>query len=144
FPTLADVAGAKLPEKVILDGRDFMPQLLGKTETWPREWIFVELGRHWFDREANWKLNEASNLFDMHGAPFTETLVLPDTTNREATAARQRLQTVLDQLNPAGGYVDQGKGDGKIPRQAKRAARRAARAAAGNPNASQNANGKND
>lgn len=105
YPTLADIAQAKLPEGVVIDGQNFAPQLLGQSPTWPRDWIFVELGRHWFDRDAGWKLNESSNLFDMRGAPFKETLVPPDLQDATAGAERKHLQAVLDQLNPAGGIM---------------------------------------
>jgi len=112
FPTLADVAGAKLPAGVAIDGKTYLPQLRGQSGT-PRDWIFVELGRHWYAREAGWKLNEAAELFDMSGAPFKEPLVDASAQNSQAVAARKRLQTVLDQLNPSGGIVDPGDGSGR-------------------------------
>jgi arylsulfatase A len=42
LPTFADIAGAKLPTKNVLDGRSLLPQLLGKKGN-PRDWIFIEL-----------------------------------------------------------------------------------------------------
>jgi arylsulfatase A len=139
YPTLAMVAGAKLPAGVNIDGRDFAPQMRGESETWPRDWIFVELGRRWYDRDSGWKLNEASNLFDVRGAPYTESLVPADTKDAEAIAERKHLQGVLDELNPAGGIMDPGSGSG---RHAKQEARQAAKRKKGVPaeNASQNAN----
>jgi arylsulfatase A len=113
LPTLAHIAGAKIPQGLTVDGKDFAPQLLGKEGSWPREWIFVELGRHWYDREMDWKLNEAQELYDMKESPYAETLVAPESRNEVAVAARKRLQAVLDQLNPAGGIVDQGDGSGR-------------------------------
>ncbi len=107
YPTLADVAGAKLPVGVKIDGRDFAPQLLGQSEGWPRDWIFVELGRKWYDRDMGWKLNQAHELFDMRQAPFMEPLIPPTTTDQTALDARKRLQAVApDELNPAGGIMD--------------------------------------
>ena len=44
LPTLAEIAGAKLPESTILDGRSFAPQLHGQ-QGHPRDWIFIELGK---------------------------------------------------------------------------------------------------
>ena len=107
FPTLADVAGAKIPPSLTIDGRGFTPQLRGQDEKWPNQWIFVELGRHWYDRETDWKLNEARALFDMRRAPFSEPCIPAGKEDATALAARKRLQTVLDQLNPAGGIMDQ-------------------------------------
>jgi len=107
FPTLAEVAGAKLPEAVTIDGKPITPILHGQPGgNSLRDWIFVLLGHHWYDRETSWKLNQSGELFDMKNAPFAEALVPPNTKDAEAIAARQRLQTVLDQLNPAAGKVD--------------------------------------
>lgn len=108
YPTFATLAGAKLPAGVTIDGRDFAPQLLGRTAVWPRDWIFVQLGRHWYNRDRNWKLNESRELFDMRKAPFAEPMVPADTRDAMAIAARQRLQGVLNELNPAGGIQDPG------------------------------------
>ncbi len=113
YPTLAEIAGAKLPDGVTIDGRDFASQLCGQSPNWPRDWIFVELGRRWYDRDMGWKLNEAKNLFDMRQAPYAEPLVPADTKDEAAIAARKRLQVILDQLNPAGGIVDSGSGPGR-------------------------------
>ncbi|MCX5633959.1 MAG: sulfatase-like hydrolase/transferase [Phycisphaerae bacterium] len=138
LPTLAEVAGAKLPAGVTIDGKGFAPQLRGQSEVWPRSWIFVELGRHWYDREVDWKLNEAGELFDMSDAPFKEKNVASETSDTNAIAARKRLQAVLDQLNPAGGIVDTGDGSGRHAKNAARDARKAAR-----KNASQNSGNTN-
>ncbi len=112
LPTFAEVAGAKLPAKNVLDGRSFLPQLLGKKGN-PREWIFCELGNKWYVREASWKLNREDELYDMSNAPFEEKLVTDYSNNKEATAAHDRLKAVLDKLNPAGGILDTGNGNGR-------------------------------
>ena len=102
LPTFAELAGAKLPANVTLDGRSFAPQLRGETGQ-PREWVFVQLEKLWHVRDRGWKLNNSGELFDMSAAPFRETPVPADTTDASAMAARKRLQAVLDQLNPAAG-----------------------------------------
>ena len=135
YPTLAEIAGAKPPKGVTVDGKDFSQQLVGKSNLWPRDWIFVELGRRWYDRDTAWKLNESKELFDMRNAPFEETLV-PNTTQDEvAIAARKHLQAVLDQLNPAGGIMDPGVD--KERRQKKRARKASEREAATSGNANE-------
>jgi len=107
FPTLAELAGAKLPQGVTVDGKPFTPMFYGQTGgDWLRDWIFVLLGRNWYDRESSWKLNQSGELFDMKNAPYAEPLVPADTKDGDAIAARQRLQTVLKQLDPAAGKVD--------------------------------------
>ncbi len=112
LPTLAEVAGAKLPEQIVLDGRSFAPQLQGKKGQ-PRDSIYIQLARMWYAREAAWKLNQAGELFDMSHAPFEEPKVAADTKAPAAIAARQRLQAALDKLNPAGGILDDGDGTGR-------------------------------
>jgi arylsulfatase A len=111
-PTFAELAGAKLPETQVLDGHSFAPQVLGQTGQ-PREWVFIELGKGWYVRDAGWKLNQAGRLFDMANAPFGEPVVPADTKDPAAMAARQKLQAILDKLNPAGGIVDAGDGSGR-------------------------------
>jgi arylsulfatase A len=108
FPTLAELAGAHLPQGVTIDGISFTQILRGESSASLRDWIYVQLDRRWYDRELDWKLNQAGALFDMRGAPFVEPKVPSTTQDSEAIAARARLQTVLAKLNPAGGKLDPG------------------------------------
>ena len=112
MPTFAEIAGAKLPDKTIIDGQSLAAQWHGKKGQ-PREWIYIQLAKQWYTREAKWKLNQDGELFDMRQAPFEEPLVPADTKNPEAIAARKRLQAALDKLNPAGGILDTGDGTGR-------------------------------
>jgi arylsulfatase A len=111
LPTFAELAGAPLPTRTI-DGRSFLAQVRGQQGK-PREWIFIELARMWYVREAGWKLTQTGDLFDMSDAPFTEKPVAAGTTDPAAVAARARLKAALETLNPAGGILDQGTGDGR-------------------------------
>jgi len=79
----------------------------------PRDWVFVQLAKMWYVADRNWKLTQAGELFDLSDAPFTEKLVAADTKDASAIAARKRLQAALDQLNPAGGILDDGDGTGR-------------------------------
>lgn len=117
LPTFAELAGADLPG-VKLDGTSFAPLLLGKKNV-ARDTIFVQLGRHWYVRDKNWKLNEAGELFDMSGAPFTETLVPNNANGSKANAARKKLQSVLSGLNPTGGKQHVGNPTGKHDKKMK-------------------------
>lgn len=112
FPTLAALAGAKLPANKTVDGRSFLPQVRGEAGQ-PRDWVFVQLAKMWYVADRNWKLTQAGELFDLSDAPFTEKLVAADTKDASAIAARKRLQAALDQLNPAGGILDDGDGTGR-------------------------------
>ncbi|MBM4027065.1 MAG: hypothetical protein FJ280_16925 [Planctomycetes bacterium] len=102
LPTFVEVAGAKLPQGVTIDGRSFASQLRGQKGK-PREWIYVQLGSRWYVRDDGWKLNQAGELFDMKDSPFVEEPVPADSKDKTAVDARKRLQGVLVQLNPAGG-----------------------------------------
>ena len=108
-PTFAEIAGATLPKDVKIDGTSFAKQLKGDNAN-TRNWIFTELGNDWYVREANWKLNRAGQLFDMHNAPFEEKLT-PDADSTKAV--KENLQKVLDSLDPASGYLDKGDGSGR-------------------------------
>jgi len=102
LPTFAELAGAPLPKNVTLDGRSFAPQLRGEKGN-PRDWIFVQLGSGWYARNDGWKLNQNGELFSMKDAPFIEAPVSVDSADPQAQTARKLLQSVLDELNPAGG-----------------------------------------
>jgi arylsulfatase A len=131
LPTLADLAGAKLPSGVKFDGRSFAPQLRGEKGN-PREWIFVQLGAGWYVRDDGWKMNEKGELFNMKDAPFVEQPVPTDSTDASAQSARKRLAAVLSDLNPAGGKTVPTGADAKTKaeRKAKKAAQKAAAKAA--------------
>lgn len=112
FPTFAALAGAALPAGRVIDGRSFLPQIRGEAGT-PREWVFLQLARRWYVADQRWKLTEAGQLFDLSDAPWAEKPVPADTTDAAALAARQKLQAAIAQLNPAGGFLDDGDGTGR-------------------------------
>ena len=112
LPTFADLAGAKLPTKNVIDGRSFLPQLMGKKGN-PREWIFIELGNKWYVRNDKWKLNREGELFDMSNAPFQEKLVSNHAENKETSAAYSLLQAALKSLSPEKGILDNADGSGR-------------------------------
>ena len=121
FPTFAELADAKLPAGKIIDGVSFLPQMRGQKGT-PREWVFIELARMWYVADQKWKLNEKGELFDLSDAPWAEKLTAANTTDAATLGARKKLQAALTQLNPAGGFLDEGDGTG---RHANRAENRA-------------------
>lgn len=118
-PTIAEIAGAKLPAGI--DGRSFAAQIRGEKGQ-ARDWVFVELGKNWYVRDARFKLTSGGELFDLKDAPFVEKLVARANDDAASKAARQKLQALLDKLNPAGGKVDEGDGSG---RHAKKKAKKA-------------------
>ncbi len=103
LPTLAELGGTKPPDGVTIDGKPFTSIFYGKPLTSPRDWIFVMLDSLWYDRDMIWKVDQSGELFDMKNAPFKEPMVPAGAQNPAAVAARQRLQGVLTQLDPADG-----------------------------------------
>jgi len=97
FPTFAELAGAKMPEGVTIDGHSFAERLRGRPGA-PREWAYVQLGAERYVREPRWKLDQSGQLFDMREAPFRQIAVAAETAGEEAQSARRRLQGVLDRL----------------------------------------------
>ncbi len=116
-PTFAALAGTPLPERTVLDGENLLPALRGGKNS-SRGWAFNQLARQWWVREANWKLNQAGELFDMSDAPFSEKVVPAGSTDAAALAARARLAAVLAKLNPAGGVPDRGPESGRHAKNA--------------------------
>jgi arylsulfatase A len=128
LPTFAELAGAALPADNVIDGRSLASCVKGSAAG-PREWIFIELGNQWYVRDQRWKLTRTGELYDMAGAPFTEVLIDKRSSDAEANEARKRLQAVLDQLDPASGYQDDGDGSGRHANQSKTTGKKKARTA---------------
>jgi arylsulfatase A len=97
YVTFAELAGAKLPPDLKLDGRSFAPQLRGEKGT-PREWAFVQLQDEWYARNLGWKLTQSGELFSMKNAPYEQ--IPADANDPVAKAARMQLKAALDGLNP--------------------------------------------
>lgn len=95
FATFADLAGAKLPKGVKIDGHSFAPQIQGKKGS-PRDWVYVELNGKSYARDARYKLRPDGEMFDLSDAPFKEIAVAKDTKDPKAIAAREKLQSVLE------------------------------------------------
>ena len=112
LPTFAELIGTSLPKDTTFDGHSFAPQLQG-LEGSPREWVFNQLARMWYVRDANFKLTQDGKLYDMSDAPFSERTVESGEESDQALASRSKLVAVLAKLNPAGGVLDQGDGTGR-------------------------------
>ena len=97
LPTLAEIAQARPPEGVHLDGQSFASRLRG-SRGGGRAWSYNEhLGRSWV-RDQEWKLYDDGLLFDMPSDPTEERPIPPGSESPEASAARERLQKVFEQL----------------------------------------------
>ncbi len=107
LPTLAELAGAKLPDAMLpdgptIDGRSFAPQLLGKPadEPW-RPWCLSQYYKTRVVRGERFKLYSTGRFHDLAADPLEQhDLSTRPLTDRHARAAHARLKQVLDQLPP--------------------------------------------
>jgi arylsulfatase A len=100
LPTICEAAGVSTASMGTIDGRSFLPQLLGKSGK-PREWIYswydprpghdkerwTQTTRFIFDQR--WKLYEDGRMFDWASDPG-------ENKPAENAAARSKLKKVLD------------------------------------------------
>jgi arylsulfatase A len=104
LPTLANVAGAKLPAGVTLDGQSFLPILRGRKAE-RRDWLFCHYeprhgrnrGKRRWTRDRRWKLYSDGKLFDVVADPKEREPVALDGAPAEAATARTKLAVILAQ-----------------------------------------------
>ncbi len=107
LPTLVQAGGLQLSGGLHVDGRSFLPQLLGRNGH-PREWIFCHYDPRWgqwtlkrFARTKNMKLYGDGSFFDLRTDPREEFPLGLTQLSREKQEARSRLQQVLDSMAEA-------------------------------------------
>ena len=100
FPTLLDLAGVRVPEGLVIDGRSFAGSLATTATDAPgRDWVFSQYASTRVVRDRRFKLYSTGAMFDVSIDP-RETHDLATTDDAEVAAARGRLQSVLKQLPP--------------------------------------------
>ncbi|MBD3265730.1 sulfatase-like hydrolase/transferase [bacterium] len=111
LPTITEAAGIPLPQDRVLDGRSFYPQLQGKKGN-PREAVFIynnprplrenyvahQNPTHRFALDKRWKLYGNGRLYDMKNDVMEKNPIMPGEGNKEAQAARKKLQAVIDSM----------------------------------------------
>lgn len=101
LPTVCEAACAPIPTDRVIDGRTFLPQILGRKGK-PREWIFCHYwgrGRNRketreFVRDQRWKLYNDGKMYDIR-SDVLELSPLQET-EPELVAVRKRLQAALE------------------------------------------------
>jgi arylsulfatase A len=96
LPTLAELAGARLPDNYELDGKSFAPLLQGKPFS-GREWIHSYLGTARWLRDQRWLLDGEGKFYDC-GHNRDESAGYRDVTasnDPEVVEAKRRFQAVL-------------------------------------------------
>lgn len=96
YPTVLDVARAKVPRGYVPDGISCLDALFGGTSE--RTVAFAEHGKRYFLRDEQWKLYNDGNLFNLQSDPTEEKPITVRSDNRVSTVARDRLESQLQRL----------------------------------------------
>jgi arylsulfatase A-like enzyme len=96
LPSLADVAGASLPQGVKLDGHSLTAQMRDCAP--PRRWVFAEHKGECFIRNQRWKLYNDGRFYDMEVDPDEQRALAKDDLSLAAFVAHRDLQQALDDL----------------------------------------------
>ena len=97
LPTLAELAGAPLPNEVALDGQSFAPRLRAAPGD-SRRWVFCEhKGKRWV-RNHRWKLYDDGRLIDVENDPGEKNPIASESESPQAAAARAVLENAFELL----------------------------------------------
>jgi len=103
LPTLVELARTEPPAGVPIDGRSFLPVLLGKKKS-VREWAYIHHGdaaagpKLRAVRTQRWKLYADGRLFDIASDPFEKKPVEENGRSSEAKKAREQLTLALKSI----------------------------------------------
>lgn len=118
LPTICQAAGVPVPAELKIDGRSFLPQLLGEKGA-PRDWYYC-----WFAHQGSlpgefaanqrYKLYRGGEFYDLSKDPDEKHPLKVDSLDGEPAAAAKVLQSALDKykdsrpadLPPEGGTKD--------------------------------------
>ena len=107
LPTMCEAAGAKVPAELKIDGRSFLPQLLGRKGA-PRDWLYCWYARdggprpQWeFAMSTSYKLYRDGTFIDLKADPFEEKPLARAGLSGPAATAAKTLQSALDQFASA-------------------------------------------
>jgi arylsulfatase A len=103
LPTLCEAAGAEIPPSPAIDGRSFLPQLLGRKGI-PREWIYCWYApsggarpKAEFAMTADLKLYRDGRAFELDADPFEDRPLRVDAVSSHAADDAKMLQAALQQ-----------------------------------------------
>ncbi len=108
LPTLLDAAGVVAPSGLKLDGRTFLPQVLG-AEGQPRDWIYswysprqsADMTVRELAFNQRYKLYRSGVFFDLRRDVEEKHPLMVPSLDREAAAAAKLLQAALDRFKDA-------------------------------------------
>lgn len=94
LPTFAELAGARPPADVTIDGISFAGRLL-RDDPSPREWAYAETRGRRFAKTRDFKLHGDGRFFDLRSDPDETGPPLAEPLSDEAAAARKKLEQAL-------------------------------------------------
>ena len=106
LPTMCDAAGIPVPTSMELDGRSFLPQLMGESGN-PREWIYVWYSRNGgpkgreFTRNQRYKLYRSGEFYDIRTDVLEKRPLEIASLGDDVNAIHVKLQAALDQYTDA-------------------------------------------
>lgn len=102
LPTICDAAGIDIPDSLDIDGRSFLPQLLGE-KGHPREWVYSWYSRSGevskarvFARNHRYKLYESGEFYEIPKDDKEQNPLKFEELDSDAKAVYQMLDVVLD------------------------------------------------
>ncbi len=105
FPTLADLGGAETPEDLVIDGKSFLPLLLGEKDV-HRDWVYMYYwgrGRDLLKKResaqtAQLKLYDNGDFYDFIADPLEKKPMADHELSTEQILVKKELQDVLDNI----------------------------------------------
>lgn len=104
LPTLADMAGAKIPDDRPIDGTSFAGRLLNDKKHKPRGWAYVcyygkkRIKPSEFVRDNKYKLMDTGELIDFVNDPFHNNPIDVNKAGADIKARRDKLQKILNKM----------------------------------------------
>lgn len=102
LPTLCEAADIPVPDALQIDGRSFMPQLLGQKGN-PREWTYCWFSRNGhredaqiFARNKRYKLYQTGQFYDIQKDVLEKHPLNTNELNTDIITIKNKLQKVLD------------------------------------------------
>jgi arylsulfatase A len=103
LPTICEATGTKIPAELKIDGRSFLPQLLGEKGN-PREWLYAWYGPEGgakpeteFAHDANYWLFSDGRFYDVQKDDRNKSPLADSALDAKAKAAKAKLQAALKQ-----------------------------------------------
>jgi len=105
FPTLADLGGAEIPDDLVIDGKSFLPLLLGDTDK-HRDWVYMYYwgrGRDLLKKResaqtSQFKLYDNGEFYDFIANPLEKDPLTDAVLTKEHQLEKLKLQKVLDNI----------------------------------------------